>query len=62
MAVNYGIYKRNCEDGELCCNSEENCQDEVEELQNKNAGKQVSLCNGVLSVLFLALTLQYIFI
>lgn len=43
MAVNYGIYKRNCEDGELCYNSEQNCQDEVEGLQN-NAGKQLSLC------------------
>lgn len=44
MVVSYGIYKRNCEDGDLCYNSEENCWDEVEELQNNNAGKQVSVC------------------
>lgn len=33
------IYERNCEDVELCYNSEENCWDEVGELQNNNAGK-----------------------
>lgn len=51
--------QRNCEDGELCYNSE-NCWNEVEELQNNNAGKQVRLCR-VLAVLFLALTLLCIF-
>lgn len=34
-----GIYKRNWEDVELCYSSEENCRDEVVELQNNSAGK-----------------------
>lgn len=42
MVGNYSIYKKDCEDGELCYNSEENCGDEVEGLQNSNAGQQVS--------------------